>query len=417
MPIRPAFRSVQLQPNVSYLIVGGLKGACGALAIHMAQQGARHIIISSRSGISDEASVRVLESCLFYGCEVTEAKGDVGNFEYVRRTFKSARPRIAGVVQGAMVLRVSIPVDQLQAYIVLCLCGKMQDKPFEMMTLDDYHTAIHAKVQGTWNLHKASQELQKQSLDFFTMLSSTSGIVGNKGQANYAAANTFLDAFASYRQTLGLRANTVDLGLIEDVGYVAEQDSGLEVRFDKRQWTPINEGMLRKILTYSILQQDTSAPLNANSSTEMITGVAFPLPQDGSELAGEPRFSYLFNGRGENKFGFIDDGDSSDQTEQVLKQFRIMHKSGADVAALCNACVDVISSQFVKILRLETNPEPGRPLMAYGLDSLSAVELRNWIRMKIGVELTTLDITNAGSLLTLCEKVISKLPQPDSVSS
>ena len=113
MAIRPAFRSVQLQPNVSYLIVGGLKGACGTLAIHMAQQGARHIIISSRSGISDEASARVLESCLFYGCEVTEAKGDVGSFEYVRRTFKSARPRIAGVVQGAMVLRVSIPVDQL----------------------------------------------------------------------------------------------------------------------------------------------------------------------------------------------------------------------------------------------------------------------------------------------------------------
>lgn len=290
----------------------------------------------------------------------------------------------------------------------------MQDKPFEMMTLDDYHTAIHAKVQGTWNLHRASQGLQKQPLDFFTMLSSTSGIVGNKGQANYAAANTFLDAFASYRQKLGLRANTVDLGLIEDVGYVAEQDSGLEVRFDKRQWTPINESMLRKILTYSILQQDTSTPLNASSSTEMITGIGFPLPRDGSELAREPRFSYLFNSRGVSKIGGMDDSDGSDQADQAIKQLRMMHKSGADVAALCNACVEVISAQFVKILRLETDPEPGRPLMAYGLDSLSAVELRNWIRMKIGVELTTLDITNAGSLITLCEKVVLKLPQPDS---
>lgn len=111
----------------------------------------------------------------------------------------------------------------------------MQDKPFEMMTLDDYHTAINAKVQETWNLHRASQEFQKQSLDFFTMLSSTSGVIGNKSQANYAAANTFLDAFASYRKTLGLRANIVDLGLIEDVGYVAEQDSDLDTRFDKRQ--------------------------------------------------------------------------------------------------------------------------------------------------------------------------------------
>lgn len=290
---------------------------------------------------------------------------------------------------------------------------KMQDKPFETMTLDDYHTAIHAKVQGTWNLHRASQELHKQPLDFFTMLASTSGIVGNKGQANYAAANTFLDAFASYRQRLGLRGNTVDLGLIEDVGYVAEQDSNLEVRFDKRQWTPINEGMLRRILTYSILQQDVNSPLNAKSSTEMVTGIGFPLPKDDSELAHEPRFSYLFNGRGGSKGGSMDNSEGSDQADLAMKQFRMMHKSGADAASLCNACVEVVAVQFVKILRLDAEPEPGRPLMAYGLDSLSAVELRNWIRVKIGVELTTLDITNAASLISLCEKVVSKLPLPE----
>lgn len=335
VPIRPAIRGLQLRSDVSYLIVGGLKGACGTLAIHMAQYGAKHLIISSRSGINDEASARIVDSCNFYGCQVTEAKGDVGNIESVRQLFKSATPRIAGVIQGAMVLR---------------------DKPFEMMTLDDYHTAIHAKVQGTWNIHRASQEVQKQPLDFFTMLSSTSGVVGNKGQANYAAANTFLDAFASYRQTLGLRANTVDLGVIQDVGYVAEQDTGLEARFDKRQWTPIDECMLRKILTYSILQQDVSAPLNASSCTEMITGVGFPLPQDGSELAREPRFSYLFNSRGGNKMGGLDDGDESDQAEQAIKQFRLMHKSGADAAALKLTCVEVVSAQFAKILRLETEP-------------------------------------------------------------
>lgn len=110
VPIRPAIRGLQLQSHVSYLIVGGLKGACGTLAVHMAQHGARHITISSRSGISDEASARVVDSCLFYGCEVTEAKGDVGNIDSVNRMFKTASPRIAGIVQGAMVLRVSLSV-------------------------------------------------------------------------------------------------------------------------------------------------------------------------------------------------------------------------------------------------------------------------------------------------------------------
>lgn len=56
--------------------------------------------------------------------------------------------------------------------------------------------------------------------------------------------------------------------------------------------------------------------------------------------------------------------------------------------------------------------EPGRPLVAYGLDSLSAMELRDWICMKLGAELTTLDITNASSPIALCEKVVSKIEQP-----
>lgn len=283
------------------------------------------------------------------------------------------------------------------------------------MTLDDYHTAIHAKVQGTWNLHLASLSLQKQPLDFFTLLSSTSGIVGNKGQANYAAANTFLDAFASYRHSLGLHANCVDLGLIEDVGYVAEQETNtLETRFDKRQWTPINEIMLRKILTYSILQQESLTPLSASSTTQMITGIGYPLPANGSPLASEPRFTYLFSTHGTNTSSADGDEGSDDAADQAIKTFRLLHKSGtADVAALTNSGVEVISSQFVKILRLEADPEPGRPLMAYGLDSLSAVELRNWIRVKLGIELTTLDITNAASLIGLAEKVVSKLVKPE----
>lgn len=113
VPIRTAIRSLQLRADVSYLIVGGLKGACGTLAISMAQHGARHVIVSSRSGIHDKASGRVVDSCNFYGCKVTEAKGDVGDIEFVRQMFISSTPRIAGIVQGAMVLRVSL--------LVLCL--------------------------------------------------------------------------------------------------------------------------------------------------------------------------------------------------------------------------------------------------------------------------------------------------------
>ncbi|KAK3328393.1 hypothetical protein B0T19DRAFT_357739 [Cercophora scortea] len=400
LPIRPAIRKLELKHDAAYLIVGGLKGLCGSLAVHMARHGARHIIAMSRSGIDDEASARVVRNCASYGCEVTEAKGDVSDANFVKSVFRSARPwKVAGVIQAAMVLR---------------------DKPYETMTHDDYHTAIKAKLAGTWNLHAAAQQDQQPPLDFFTMLSSISGVVGNKGQANYAAANAFLDAFAFYRQGLGLRAHTVDLGLIEDVGYVAEVGgAALEARFDKREWTPINEGMLRRILGYSIMQQSNSpAPLSSASAAQIVTGIAYPLPLDQSDLVDNRRFGYLFTTTGD-----ADDTGSSggDQTDQAIRAFRIMREAGgadeAATAALVKAATALLQAQITKLLRLETELEPGKPLMAYGLDSLSAVELRGWVRQKLGGELSTLDITNASSLIALCEKLVSKLPKLEAAAA
>ncbi|KAI1094301.1 putative polyketide synthase [Rostrohypoxylon terebratum] len=394
LPIRPAIRQLQLDPKAEYLIIGGLKGLCGSIAVHMASHGARHIIVMNRGGLQDDASARIIENCAGHGCKVISAKGDVGDIDFVKRVFKEARPRrIAGVIQGAMVLR---------------------DKPYEMTSHDDYHTAIYAKVKGTWNLHNASRE-QKQPLDFFTMLSSISGVVGNKGQANYAAANAFLDAFASYRIANGLRANTVDLGVIEDVGYVAEQDNDLVARFDKYQWTPINEGMLRKIVSFSIFQQH-HVPINASSGAQMITGLSYPLAADKSDLAEEPRFSYLFSDHGDSGGCTGDDSEgSSDQFTQAIKAFGVMHASGADAVALSKAALGLLQTQIAKVLRLESEMEPGKSLKTYGLDSLSAVEIRGWIRQKLRSEVSALDITNAGSLVALSEKLVSKLSVAEGV--
>ncbi|KAI1122100.1 hypothetical protein F5Y10DRAFT_287542 [Nemania abortiva] len=391
LPIRPALPSIQLDSHVTYLIVGGLKGLCGSLTIHMAYHGARHIIACSRSGLGDEVSAAIVDSCGALGCKITEARGDVSDGEFVQHMFKSAHPRIAGLIQGAMVLR---------------------DRPYETMTVEEYHAAIKAKVQGTWNLHHASQKVgaQKQPLDFFTMLSSVSGVIGNKGQANYAAGNTFLDAFASYRKSLGLAANTVDLGAIHDVGYVA--GSSLESRFDSRQWTPINEGMLRRILTYSILQQNWQHSINHDSSAQLITGIAYPLHASSSDLDDEPRFGYLFSGS--NDDGDVAHGGGKDPTDQDARAFRMMVQhsiegGATDEASLTKTAAALLSTQITKLLHLETEVEAGKPLAAYGLDSLSAVEMRGWVRNKLGAELSTLDIMNTGSIFSLCEKIVVKL--------
>ncbi|KAL4946450.1 hypothetical protein BDV06DRAFT_234051 [Aspergillus oleicola] len=413
VPVRPAVCKLQLRSDVSYLLVGGLRGACGTLAICMAQHGARHLVVCSRSGIADERSCRIVEDCLAYGCTVTEARVDVGDLAALKRVFQSTQPRIAGVVQGAMVLK---------------------DKPYETMTHLDYHITLHSKVQGTWNLHHASLDLPAP-LDFFTLLSSISGVIGNGGQANYASANTFLDAFAGYRQSLGLCASAIDLGALEDVGVIAEEKTGiLEAKFDKRLFVPISERMLRRILVYSVMSQIQSdgqsqgrchgGQLSTATSTstiprampQLITGITYPLNRVAAgSLARDARLSYLIAasaaiGDRDSFSDALESSNGSDKIEQSLRAMQTVQASGAETAAVKKACVAVLCGQIGRILRLaDDEVEPGKSLMAYGVDSLSAVELRNWIRMKMRVELTTLDIVNASSLIALAGKIVTKM--------
>ena len=269
-----------------------------------------------------------------------------------------------------------------------------------MMTVSDFHTTLSNKVAGTWNLHHASLELE-QPLSFFTLLSSISGVLGQKGQANYSAANVFLDAFASYRLGQGLPAHSVNLGVIEDVGYVAEQ-GGMQQHFDDRQWIGINEYVLHKILGLSILQQ--TARINAASASQLITGIAVPQPAD-SELAYDARFSPLFRPDSDDNGG----ASTGKNAEKGVQALLLLRSSGAEPAAMLDDAVAVVGSKLERTLRLSDPVEPGKSLSSYGLDSLSAVELRNWIRMELGVEVTVLEITNASSLTVLCEKVVAKM--------
>ena len=88
------------------------------------------------------------------------------------------------------------------------------------MTFDDWETSIKPKVQDSWNLHS----MLPRDLDFFILLSSISGVIGNGGQANYAAGNTSMDALANYRIAHGEKAVSLDLGWMEAEGVVAENE-------------------------------------------------------------------------------------------------------------------------------------------------------------------------------------------------
>ncbi|KAL9575804.1 hypothetical protein ACKAV7_000046 [Fusarium commune] len=91
------------------------------------------------------------------------------------------------------------------------------------MSQEDYYTAVRPKVVASRNLH----ELLPQNLDFFILLSSTSGVVGNRGQSNYCVDNSYQDSLARHRVALGLPGVAVDLGMILSVGFAAENQESI----------------------------------------------------------------------------------------------------------------------------------------------------------------------------------------------
>ena len=105
--VRPAPRVISCKDQASYVIVGGLKGLCGSLATYLAKHGAKYIVTMSRSGCSDERSRKVIMDCNALGCEIQDAVVDVTSLSDVKAVFRSAKYPVAGVIQGAMMLRVS----------------------------------------------------------------------------------------------------------------------------------------------------------------------------------------------------------------------------------------------------------------------------------------------------------------------
>lgn len=194
--------SLKLDASAIYLFIGGLGGLGRSLAREFVASGARHIAFLSRSGDTKPEAKAVVDELESYGAQVKLFSGDVADpisFQVAMEQCSQKLPPIMGVVQMAMVLR---------------------DSFFENMSYEEWTTGLRPKIQGTWNLHQYFSH--ERPLNFIIFCSSVSCISGNPGQAQYDAGNTYQDALAHYRRTQGLKAVSIDLGIMLDVGVIAE---------------------------------------------------------------------------------------------------------------------------------------------------------------------------------------------------
>lgn len=180
----------------SYLVTGGL-GALGLLAAEwLVSEGAGEVVLTSRSAPSKDVEAR-LEALRAAGAMVVVARGDVAVRADVDRIVAGTFHPVGGVLHAAGVLADAALLRTDAARLEL---------PFG------------PKRDGTWHLHEATRN---QPVDFFVLYSGGASLLGSPGQANYAAANAFLDAFASWRRRQGLPATAIGWGAWADVGMAA----------------------------------------------------------------------------------------------------------------------------------------------------------------------------------------------------
>ncbi|KAL3427636.1 type I polyketide synthase [Phlyctema vagabunda] len=364
--------SAQFGSDSSYLIVGGVGGIGRSISRWMVKQGVKHLILLSKSGLTRQPARDLLDELSDAGCNVAIFSCDItdkGQLQRVVEKCASSMPPIRGVIQAAMALK---------------------DCIFEQMPFSSYTEALYPKVHGTWNLH---EHFPDQSLDFFVMLSSAAGIGGNPGQANYAAGSTFLDAIARYRASKGMPGVTLDLGVIQDVGYVAE-NKDLASRLERSGHVAIKEHELLSMIEAAII-----SPIRDPRSSQIVTG----LGGDGQE--GTPWMTDL-------KFSILQQKSSAAALQSAsgskggLPEELSGAKSLSDaVEIICSAIAGKLSQDFM-ISPSDINFDES--LGVYGVDSLVAVELRNWILRHMKADTSIFDVLQSKTLRVLAEKIATK---------
>ena len=373
---------LKLNQRATYLLIGGLGGLGRSLARLLVGSGARHLCFISRSGPTSDSAQKLVEELqkrnvqiITYSCDIACSS----SLESAILKCTSNMPPIKGVFQCAMVL---------------------QDSLFERMSYEQWTTSLRPKVYGTWNLHT----LLPHDLDFFISLSSFAGIFGNRSQSNYAAACAYQDAFAHYRRSRGFKAVTVDLGVVRDVGVIAEKGATDYLK----EWElpfgmDVNElqTLIKHIITSEMAQDNHSTRVPAQiihgmatTSTVQAAGVRTPF------YFSDPRFSALV-GNGSSGLSVQNAGNINH-----APSLRVLLGQCSTLASATQTVLDALVAQVAKSLQTSVAEiDEGRPLHNYGIDSLVAVEIANWVWRETKVNVSVFDILTAVSIKNFSEKV------------
>ncbi|KAL7629709.1 hypothetical protein AAE478_001232 [Parahypoxylon ruwenzoriense] len=361
-------------PNASYLVAGGLGGIGRSILRWMSRKGAKYLIVPTKSGIVSKAAAETVDEITHQGVHIETPKCDVSVADALTRMvekYTSSMPPIRGCINAAMILNDSI---------------------FDNMTHTQWEQTIMSKVNTSWNLHA----LLPKDLDFFVLLSSISGVIGNPGQANYAAGCTFQDALAQFRVRNRLNATSVDLGVVRAVGVIAESGALHKKFAGLRSFPRIEEDEIFAILDACC---DPEKSLSSTAESHIIMGVATPADLlsrglESPDLLQRPLFSFFGQARGAAQ----GQGSVSDSNVAALFQQAETEEEKANVV------VEGLARKLARALLIQPEDvDSDQPLHAFGVDSLVAVELKNWIEKEFGAKVAVFELMGGRSVAAIGE--------------
>ncbi|RJE19312.1 polyketide synthase [Aspergillus sclerotialis] len=339
-----------LKQDASYLIIGGQGGLGREICVWMARNGAKHLVILSPSGAAKPTVQTLKDELSKMGTELHAMGCDVGNAEQLQSALSVCRsdlPPIQGVIFAPVSLR---------------------DTVFEDMMCKDYLHVLNCKMVGLLHLHHA---LQQQSLDFFVILSSYSGLIGNPGQANYAAASTFQDAFARWRTRQGLPTRSIDMGIIEGAGYVHDNPEATK-HLQRSGTATVPLSALLSLLEYAIC-----CPPDTSTSSQIAIG--WKPGRDLDASVDQSLFSHIISAKSKS---FEDEPSTFTSPEELLRTALDMAKSQTESLPQLEAAIAQYVSNALGVPIEDVDPL--KSMSHHGGDSLILVEFRNWIEKGVG---------------------------------
>jgi aryl carrier-like protein len=266
------------------------------------------------------------------------------------------------------------------------------------MTYNEWQAATKPKIKGTMNLHQHLPNLQ-----FFIMLSSIAGMVGSVSQANYCAGNTFQDALARHRVAHRLPATTIDLGRVQDAGYVAQGDQALLDRLNSTFGT----ASLPLAHIYRLIEQSirgTSCKNQQNS--HIVTCVPSYKSLPDATLRADKRFGTMRLGDQMHASGTASSASSAQaRIDDLIRTLNAQATSSIEGAGSeMDTVLALLQAKVADLFNVEeTEVDTGLSVASYGVDSLVAVQLRNWLSSAVKANLTIFEILQSSSIKQLAE--------------